>query len=105
VGWAGPDKYVKLSPRKSGSISTQNGWADLDPIFFFFSFWGGSNPAHPYGLGQIRSGPYSKLIILQNVNNYCSRSARNQMVAEVGDGRRRRLPGAAVTTVIKRLRR
>jgi len=30
------------------------------------------------------------------MNSYCSRSACNQMVAEVGDGRRRRLPGAVV---------
>jgi len=34
--------------------------------------------------------------MLQNVNSYCSCSACNQMVAEVGDGRRRRLPGAVV---------
>ena len=27
-------------------------------------FWGGPNPAHKFGLGQIRSDPYSRLMIL-----------------------------------------
>jgi len=61
--------------------------ADLGPKMVFLLFLSGPDLAHNIALGQHWSGPNPMLIICRNVNNYCSRSACNQMVVEVVDGR------------------
>jgi len=95
--WAGPAQI-------NGPGSAQGkGWVDLGPEYFLFSSWVG--PGQTSQLGWAITGPAQMpcLIICRNVNSYCSRSACNRTVAEAADGRRRRLPGSVVMTVIRRL--
>ena len=95
MGWAGPDKWARLSPRKR--------LGQHRPRIFFLLFLGGVGPDQPIRLSHNWLGSMPCLIICRNVNNYCSRSACNRTVAEAVDGRRRRLPGSVVTAVIRRL--
>jgi len=103
VGWADPANWARLSPRKRRAKIGPK-WLGRTRHIIFFSLlgWAGPNPYIWSGPNQVR--PISHInYFCRNMNRYCSRSACNQTVAEAVGGRRRRLPSAVVTDVMRRL--
>ena len=102
MGWASPDKWAKLSPRKKVGQYRPKMIAPILAQYIFSSLfrWSGPGPYVWAGPNQVRPTPKVNCFC-RNVNNYCSHSASNQMVTEVADGWRRRLQGVVVTTVMQ----